>query len=301
MPDHSNTVLPMKNSDIRQRFVFDDLDARGCIVRLSETCEAIQATHHYPANLATLLNEFALAATLLRDSIKIDGSLTIQLRTDGAIKLIMADCLSDRRVRAISEYDSEQLPANQEIRLDDLGSGATLAITITPDEGERYQSIVPIEHASLSQCLEDYFRRSEQLPSLFRLLSDSQQAVGISVHALPSHKVNDKSAADEHFERINMWLTTLKGDEAFGLDAKEILTRLFHDESCRLYESHPVRFGCICSSEKSLDAVKSLGQEDVQALVNEQQQQGKPTLVVDCHFCFQRYEFSFEQISGLFA
>jgi len=80
-------------TDFRQRFVFDDLDMRGCIVRLDQTCEAIQSTHHYPPNLAKTLNQFALAATLLRDSIKIDGSLTIQLRTPGAIKLIMADCL----------------------------------------------------------------------------------------------------------------------------------------------------------------------------------------------------------------
>jgi molecular chaperone Hsp33 len=299
MRDHIDTVLPMINSDIRQRFVFDELDARGCIVRLSETCEAIQSTHHYPANLATLLNEFALAATLLRDSVKIDGSLTIQLRSSGPIKLIMADCMSDRRVRAISEYDSEQLPANDRIDLDALGNGATLAITISPDEGERYQSIVPIEHASLGECLEDYFRRSEQLPSLFRLLADQEQAVGLSIHALPLDKVKDKDAADEHFTRIKTYLNTLNAEEAFSLSAEQILSRLFHDESCRLFESQAVQFGCICSSEKSLDAVKSLGKDDIHKLISEQQEQGKPNLVVDCHFCFQRYEFSFEQINGL--
>ncbi|MFQ3247340.1 MAG: molecular chaperone Hsp33 [Arenicella sp.] len=301
MANHADTVLPMINSDIRQRFVFDEIDARGCIVRLSETCESIQATHHYPANLASLLNQFALAATLLRDSIKIDGSLTIQLRTDGPIKFIMADCMSDRRVRAISEYDSEELPANDQIALDGLGDRATLAITISPDQGERYQSIVPIEHASLGECLEDYFQRSEQLPSLFRLLADQQQAVGISIHALPQDKVNDKIAADEHFTRIKSLLNTLNAEEAFSLSAEQTLTRLFHDESCRLFESEAMQFGCICSAEKSLGAIKSLGKDDIQKLINEQQEQGKPSLVVDCHFCFQRYEFSFEQVNGLFA
>lgn len=292
----------MINSDIRQRFVFDGIDARGCIVSLSETCESIQATHHYPANLASLLNQFSLAATLLRDSIKIDGSLTIQLRTDGPIKLIMADCLSDRRIRAIAEYDSEQLPpANDQIALDGLGNGATLAITISPDQGERYQSIVPIENASLGDCLEDYFQRSEQLPSLFRLTADQHQAVGISVHALPQDKVKDQSASQEHFTRLKSLLITLSAEEAFSLSAEQTLTRLFHDESCRLFDSEPVQFGCICSGEKSLDAVKSLGKDDVQELINEQQEQGNSSLVVDCHFCFQRYEFSYEQVNGLFS
>jgi molecular chaperone Hsp33 len=291
----------MINSDLRQRFVFDELDARGCIVSLSETCEAIQATHHYPANLAKLLNQFALAATLLRDSIKIDGTLTIQLRTQGPIKFVMADCMTDRRVRAISEYDSEALAANDAIALDRLGNGATLAITITPDEGERYQSIVPIEHASLEQCLEDYFQRSEQLPSLFRLTSSGEQAVGISIHALPQEKVKDKTQAQEHFDRIKMLLRTLTIDEALSLSPEEILTRLFHDEACRLFDAQPVEFGCVCTSKKSLAAIESLGQHDVLDLINEQQKQGNSNIVVDCHFCFQRYEFSFEHVNGLFT
>lgn len=291
----------MTQTDIRQRFVFDELDARGCIVRLSETSEAIQATHHYPANLSKLLNEFALAATLLRDSIKIEGSLTIQLRSDGPIKLIMADCMSDRRVRAISEYDNEELAANDVLDLNKLGNGATLAITITPDAGERYQSIVPIEYARLGNCLEDYFQRSEQLPSLFKLLSDQEQAVGISIHALPTEKVKDKSEAQSHFERLSVLLDTLQTEEALALAPEQILTRLFHDESCRLFDSHPVEFGCICTAQKSLDAISSLGKEEIQELIAEQKEEGKQNLVVDCHFCFQRYEFSFDQVNGLFA
>lgn len=291
----------MIHSDIRQRFVFDELDARGCIVRLGDTCEAIQATHHYPSNLAKLLNQFALAATLLRDSIKIDGSLTIQLRSSGPIKLIMADCLSDRRVRAVSEYDSEALASSDVISLDKLDQSATLAITITPDDGERYQSIVPIEHATLSECLEDYFQRSEQLPSLFRLLANDNQALGIAIHALPQEKVNDITATQEHFERIKMLLGTLDTTEALTIETEQILTRLFHDESCRLFESHSVEFGCICSAKKSLDAIISLGEDDVQQLITEQQEQGNDNLVVDCHFCFQRYEFSFQQVNGLFT
>lgn len=291
----------MNKIDIRQRFVFDDLDARGCIVRLSDTCEAIQTTHHYPENLAKLLNQFALAATLLRDSIKIDGSLTIQLRSPGAIKLIMADCLSDRRVRAIAEYDSDELAANDAIALDQLGQGAMLAITISPDEGERYQSIVPIENALLSDCLQDYFQRSEQLPSLFHLLADQEQGVGIAIHALPQEKVKAANESVEHFERLEAFVKTLSTDEALSLDNEQILSRLFHEEQCRLFDAHSVEFGCVCSAEKSLDAIQSLGANDVQALIDEQKEQGNDELVVDCHFCFQRYQFNFTQVQQLFS
>lgn len=291
----------MSESDFRQRFVFDELDVRGCIVRLDKTSQTIQDTHHYPPHLAQTLNEFALAATLLRDSIKVPGSVTIQLRTPGAISLMMADCMADRRVRAIAEYTSENLAPDAAIRLDEMGAGSTLAITITPEEGERYQSIVPIEHATLSLCLEDYFARSEQLPSLFQFFTDGRVALGIALHALPPEKVRDAAVTADHFSRLKMLLSSLTQDEALSLPSAEILRRLFHEEACRLFDAHSVEFGCVCSAQKSLDAVAALGEEDVRALIQEQQDAGHQALVVDCHFCFQRYELDFNDITNLFS
>ena len=295
-----NTSKPVK-SDFIQRFVFDQIDARGCFVRLQQTCEAIQATHHYPASLAKVLNQFALAVSLLRDSIKIEGSVTIQLRSPGAITLIMADSMADRRVRAIAEYDVLTLPANEDIKFSELGDGAMLAITITPDEGERYQGIVPIEHDTLEQCLEDYFARSEQLPTWFCLRADGEQGVGISIHALPGQTGVDPNLDQDEFQRLKLLLQTLQVEEALQLDAEQILTRLFHADSCRLFESNSVAFGCQCSAQKSLDAIKSLGEKDIAALIAEQQAQGKGNLVVDCHFCFQRYEFGLDELNSLLS
>ncbi len=288
------------HTDFRQRFVFDELDVRGCIVRLDETSSAIQATHHYPPNLAMLLNEFALAATLLRDSVKLDGSLTIQLRTKGAISLVMADCMADRRVRAICEYASDELVSSERILLSDLGQEATLAITITPEEGDRYQSIVPIEHPTVSECLEDYFQRSEQLPSLFSFHAAGEVATGIALHALPHEKVKDTELSSQHFERLKALLSTLSDEEALSLSAPDILTRLFHEESCRLFDAHEVEFGCVCSAQKSLDAIQTLGEQEISDLITERMQAGHQELVIDCHFCFQRYEFDFDQVKRLF-
>ncbi len=45
-----------------------------------------------------------------------------------------------------------------------VGNGY-LVITISPEEGERYQGVVGLEGDTLAACLEDYFQRSEQLPT----------------------------------------------------------------------------------------------------------------------------------------
>jgi len=143
---------------------------------------------------------------------------------------------------------------------------------------------VPIEHASLAECLGDYFNRSEQLPSNFIFYSNAESAVGIALHALPAQKVTDKAQSEAGFERLHILLKTLTQEEALSLSSTELLTRLFHEESCRLFDAFGVEFGCICSSDKSLDAIKSLGQDELTALITEQREEGKKSLTVDCHF-----------------
>jgi len=69
---------------------------------------------------------------------------------------------------------------------------------------------------------------------------------------------------------------------------------------CRLFEAHAIEFGCECSEQKSLDAIAALGRDEVKQLIEEQRQQDQGKVVVDCHFCFQRYEFEFSQLDTLF-
>ncbi len=286
-----------KAEDIKQRFAFDQADVRGCYVRLDQTCKAIQATHHYPPGLAELINQFTAAAVLLKDSIKADGSLTIQMQTNSVIGLLMADCFSDGRVRAICEYDQQAIIV-QDIDLSKQ-EGAVLAITITPAEGERYQSFVPIEYANLSQCLEDYFSRSEQLPSKFKFFATGDTVVGLSLHALPVQRIKDTQQSAQAFEHLSVLLDSLTPNEAHHDGAEEMLTKLFHADHCRIFSSQKIQFGCECNAERSFSAIQSLGKDDIQSLIDETIAENNSTVTVDCHFCFQRYQFSVSQLQHL--
>ena len=283
--------------DGKQRFVFDHADVRGCHVQLNEACSAIQATHHYPTGLAELINEFTAAAVLLKDSIKADGSLTIQMRTSSAIGLLMADCLSDGRVRAICEFDHQAIiaPTIDLSKLED----AVMAITITPKEGDRYQSIVPVEKPKLSQCLEDYFVRSEQLPSRFEIFATANSVVAVSLHALPKQRLQDPQQSAQMFEHLSVLLSSVKAEEAHQNSAQELLTKLFHADSCRVFDAKTIEFGCECSAERSLMAIQSLGADDIQALIDENKADNNLTVTVDCHFCFQRYDIPLNQLQTL--
>ena len=281
--------------DFIQRFSFDELDARGCYVRLNQTIEDIQATHHYPEPLAKLLNEFAASAVLLRDSVKLDGSLTIQYRSDDAISMIVADCSATQGVRAVCEYDATAFSSmGDEIDLQALSSNATLTITIAPTKGKRYQGIVAIESASLIDCLQDYFLRSEQLPSRFTIVADRHQVIGMSLYALPEQDSEIVAILKDDWARLNFLMDTLTDDEMRELEATEILRRLFHEEHCRSHEEKAVCFQCDCSRERSANALKSLGLQELEAIKQEQE-----LVSIDCHFCFQRYEFNHADLDDI--
>ncbi|HCC72707.1 MAG TPA: redox-regulated molecular chaperone Hsp33, partial [Methylophilaceae bacterium] len=83
----------MQNSkDTLHRFIFEDTDIRGNYVRLNHTIE--DATQHQalPINLHMALGELMVAGTLLVSTLKLEGSLTLQIQTNGPLKLLIAEC-----------------------------------------------------------------------------------------------------------------------------------------------------------------------------------------------------------------
>ncbi len=165
---------------------------------------------------------------------------------------------------------------------------------MTPNNGKRYQGVVPIESATLAECLQDYFLRSEQLPTRFVLHADKDFAVGVSLHAMPEQDSEIVAIVKDDWQRLNLLLDTVHQQELAELDASMLLTRLFHEEHCRLHEEKQVRFSCDCSRQRSIVAILSLGKDEITDLISEQE-----VVVIDCHFCFQRYEFSCQELADM--
>ena len=94
-----------------------------------------------------------------------------------------------------------------------------------------------------------------------------------------------------------MLADTITAEELIGLDNETLLHRLYHQEEVRLFDAQPVHFECSCSMERSGNALVSLGQDDVLALLEEQGGE----ITVDCQFCNSRYRFDEPAVQALFA
>ena len=279
------------HTDITRKFIFEEADIRGETISLQQTCTDIFANHQYAPSVERLLGEFVTATVLLSTTIKFSGILTLQARSEGEVPLIMAECTSDQKVRAIARGAEQARSADFHTLL----SNGQLAITITPEEGQAYQSVVPLTGDDLASCLEAYFVQSEQLATRIWLASDPKACGGLLLQQLPIQIDDNHQHRQESWEHACQLAATVTAEELLELDSEALLFRLYHQDKVRLFEPVPVEFQCSCSWERSATALSALPREELDQMLAE-----NDNISIHCEFCNHHYHFDREAITKLF-
>ncbi|MFV0477580.1 MAG: Hsp33 family molecular chaperone HslO [Parahaliea sp.] len=286
-----NGNIPAKaTSDATQRFVFENADLRGEIVQLDKAYRELLALHEYSPGVRALLGEFLAAAVLLSTTLKFDGRLVLQARSNGQIPLLMAECSSNLGIRGIAR-GAQNATAEQ---FEQLLRDGHLAITIEPDSGQRYQGVVPLDGDSLASCLDHYFEQSEQLSTRLWLGTDESRAAGMLLQQLPPNRVQNPLERTRQWEQACALGQTISTSELLELLPQDILQRLFAEETIQLFDSQPIRFECTCSRERTLAALTSIGAQEVASIIEEQ-----GSVIMDCEFCNNRYQFQADELDHL--
>ena len=273
--------------DTLRRFLLERAHVRGEWVHLDQTWQTMLNRSDYPLFVKNVLGEALTAAILLSSTIKHNGSLTLQIRGDGPIHLLVVQATAEGTVRGLAQWNREALDTT----LPALFGQGQLAITLeNQDSAERYQSIIPLLGDSLTQAIEHYFLQSEQLPTRLWLTSTDNIATGILLQRLPQ-----SDATDEDWQRVTAFLETLTAKELIHLEAEEVLYRLFHEEDVRLFEAKPIRFYCGCSQERVENMLRSLEKSEVESIL---QEQGKIEII--CEFCNATYSLDPIDVNQLF-
>jgi len=282
-------------SDFSQRFLLEQDNIRGEWVRLGPSLDAALSAHDYPASAETLLVESVLASVLMSSTLKFDGKLILQAQGSGPISLLAVEVTHERSFRAIARCsDSEEELVDSGNDLHSLLGDARLVITIAPDQGQRYQGIVPMEQSTLSQCLEQYFATSEQLPTFLFFATRGREAVGLILQKLPT--VADQEQEAVRWEHIAHLARTLNADEVLAVDNVTLLHRLFHEEQVTLYPEQPVQFACSCSMERTRSVIQSLGEQEALHLLED-----LPKIEIKCEFCSRQYELDRNTVLEMFG
>lgn len=281
----------MNHPDTSVRFLFEEADIRGNFVRLQGSLNDITRIHDYPAAVNEQLGEFLVAALLLSNTIKFEGRLTLQITGTGPISVLMAEATNDGKTRGIARLKEGVEPAGD---FKSLFAGGTLAVTVEPTVGQRYQSLVPLQGENLAECLEHYFQQSEQLGTQIHLAAEpeSGEAAGLLLQQLPAQLVNDKKRRLDQWETVSVLADTLTRPELLSKDNPTILRQLFAEDRIKLYEPSAVQFHCSCSEQRMAGALVSLGAQELADLFAE-----TATLELSCEFCGTSYEFDTDSLT----
>src|SRR5688500_18002400 len=166
----------MHDRDCLHRFLFEHYPIRGHIVHLDASWRALLEHRDYPTAIRDTLGEATAASVLLAATLKFDGTLSLQLKGLGPMHLMLAQCSSQLGVRAVARY-RESVDSHD---LGELSGEGNLTVTLENDDlSQRYQGVVPLSGSRLAPCLQDYFERSEQLPTRLWLYADEQRVGGM--------------------------------------------------------------------------------------------------------------------------
>ncbi len=281
--------MPLMISNLVQRFLFDELDIRGALVRLDSVWQKLLARRNYPAPVVELLGQVCATTLLMADNLKNPGRLTVQLRGDGPVSLLVIDCAEDLNLRCLAQH-AEALEPKPALEL--LGAGQFVMTLAMRARRQPYQSIVPLEGKSIAEVFENYLAQSEQIASRFFLAASQDGAAGLFLQKLPSAAARDADG----WSRIEALAATVRPDELLGLPPETLLTRLFHEETVRVFAARPVQSEFPEDREKIANMLRSLGRNEV---YNNLRQHG--VIVIRDDLANHEYRFDKAAIDALFS
>jgi len=294
----------------------------GRLVRLGPLVDTVLTRHDYPEPVARLLGEFLALAGTLSSLLKYRGSFTLQTKGDGPVRLMVADVTPQGELRGYAEVDRAQLETVLSAGAGDASQGIALilgkgymafTVDLAPD-GERYQGIVELSGESLADCVNHYFRQSEQLKTAFKLvagrragawragalfLQQMPETGGTWSPGLPEEPQDPVlgSGEEDDWRRALAFMASCSDEELLSetLPADDLLYRLFHEERVRVYRVRPLSLGCRCSRARLETILRSLPSEEVRDM------QVDGEVVMTCQFCNVDFRFDDAALDDIYA
>jgi molecular chaperone Hsp33 len=246
------------------------------------------------AALGRTLTGTAMMGAMLKNE---QDRVSVTIKGDGPIEGIVAEADAKGNVRGYAYHPEVELPLREDGKLDVAKGVGNAVMTVMKDIGlkEPYQGQVPMLSGEIADDFTFYFAVSEQTNSVVALgvLVDRdysiKQAGGFIIQVLPGCKDEAIDALEAKLKEVTSVTALL--DE--GKTIEDILTMLLGE--LEMMATTPVKFRCPCSSAQMERGLISLGEKELQSILDDDQEDVELT----CHFCNKKYHFSDAQLAGL--
>ena len=290
-----------KIKDNMVKIGFKNIPVRLILVKLVDVWQEVKS--HNINNKAgyNLLGKALAASSLLMSNIKMEGSVSLQIRTENhPLSMLVTECNHKFGMRGIvkiqDNIDSKQL--DLDMKSLSSSNNAHFIVNILPDNKhlKPYQGIIPIsindDGFSIQNAISNYMRDSQQIDTGIWLASDDNTVACILLQKMPIDGGYSQDLEDDWLT-IKHLTSTIKTNELLELDLLTIVQLLFNEyieqEKVIVLEEKPLHFYCTCSRQKAENAIKmelfASNIDDVMA--------GNSYITVDCDFCAKKYGFNY--------
>ncbi|REB10965.1 Hsp33 family molecular chaperone HslO [Sporosarcina sp. BI001-red] len=265
----------------------------------SRTTEAVgeMQRRHYSWPTATAAIGRTMTATVMMGAMmKGEDKLTVKVDGNGPLGVIVTDADAKGHIRGYAHNPQTHFDLNAQGKLDVRRAvGTEGMLTVVKDLGLRdmFTGQTPIVSGEVAEDFTQYFVVSEQVPS----------AVALGVLVNPDNTVKASGgfilqvmpgATDETITELEQRISQMEPISKMidrGLTPEEILEEVLGKENVRVVDQMDVSFYCNCSKERFGTAIKSLGEEEITTMMNEDGQ-----AEAECHFCLEKYIYSKEEL-----
>ncbi|AIC96629.1 MULTISPECIES: Hsp33 family molecular chaperone HslO [Shouchella] len=262
---------------------------------VSEACRR-QGT--WPTASAAL-GRAMMGGTMMASMLKGEAKLTVRIEGNGPIGQVIVDSHADGSTRGTVTNPHVSPDLNSQGKLDVarvVGTEGTLSVVKDLGMKEPFTGSVPLVSGEIGDDFTYYFANSEQTPSSVGVgvLVNPDETIlaagGFVIQMMPGAQEHTISDIEQRLSNVPAVSKLVEK----GLSPEEILHTLLGESNVKLLETKPVQFNCSCSKERIANAIISLGQAEIDAMIKEDQ--GAETT---CNFCNETYTFTEDELVSL--
>lgn len=274
---------------------------RAYAVCSTDTVEEARRRHDTWATASAALGRTVTITSMIGAMLKGEDKLTVKLEGNGPTGPIIADGNARGEVRGYISNPHVDFDLNERGKLDvarAVGTEGNLSVVKDLGMKEHFTGQVPIVSGEIGEDFTYYFAKSEQVPSAVGagvLVNPDLSILAAGGFILQVMPGADEGTIDQIEERISSIppISSLIRD---GNSPEEILEKLVGKEELKIHERLPVQFKCQCSRERVENALKSLGNEEIEKMIEED-----GGAEATCHFCNEQYNLDEKELQELLA
>lgn len=258
--------------------------------------EYARSIHNTSPVVTAALGRLLTAGAMMGSMTKGDKDLlTLKINGDGPMQGLLVTADAKANVKGYAFQPDVMLPPSPLGKLDVGRAVGKGLLTVIKDMGlkEPYTGQTELVSGEIAEDITYYYATSEQVPSSVALgvLMNRDNTVkvagGFIIQLLPFAEEEVIAKLEEKISNLKSITTMLDQD----MTPEMILEELLGDMGLEILDRIPTQFDCNCSKERVEKAIISIGEKDLQEMIDDNE-----PIEVNCHFCNKHYLFSVDDL-----